>query len=440
MRIVFCSRFFCSHPRVNLANHWGRLATVANAILILSFLCFMTQTATAQTIGQESKFAYDQSLDDSPNYAHMKANAGLPEGMTEQSLTAKLEPNLGKTPRHFGWFIYGGSNSRSLATMLIESSDAGSLPRLFVDANRDKQFDETEELPAVESKREGTAAWQTNLNAEFVKVANKVFSRQLQQVKFRWNEKDKRLTISSVGTMKGKATFGEKKVAAQYLDRNSNGSWFDKEDRFVVDVNQDGILDPMLERYPCKTLCRIGSQQFAIGGDPEGNSLSLVEVTGRGTIAGTIKLADGAEVVKLKATLASTTGIRVLIDTLDEAVTCPIGDYRVESVEIKLKAEKGFYDFRFASLNQDKPPVRILADQSSEIDLLGKLSLSATQAIIVDENGATLTISPMVGSESGLYLMLCRLGSTPDSTSENRMSVESTSMDGQIGLASSGFS
>ena len=240
--------------------------------------------------------------------------------------------------------------------------------------------------------------------------------------------------------MVGQAVFGEATVAARYLDRNSKGSWFDREDRFVVDVNQDGKLDSMVERYSCRTICRIGSKQFAIGGDPEGHSLSLVEVTGSGKIAGTIPMESGAKVVELKATLASTTGIRVIIEELDKAVDCPIGKYQVEDVRLKIKGEKGFYNFVFASLNQKNSPVEILADQSEEIDLLGELRLSATRAVVADEKGATLTISPALESESGLYLMLGRFGSTADSQSENRLQVESTSMDGQIGLGSSGFS
>ena len=117
----------------------------------------------------------------------------------------------------------------------------------------------------------------------------------------------------------------------------------------------------------------------------------------------------------------------------------PIGTYHVAWLTLRVRGAEGVFSFTFDCENSRANPITVTADSSVEMDLLGKLRVVANSATIRQGESASLLITPMVRTKSGLYLTNSSYGKL-DASTENRMTSVSLFGERQFHLGSSGFS
>jgi hypothetical protein len=355
---------------------------------------------------------------------------GLPESFDSSKLLAGLaDENLSEPI--LGWFTYGDPRSRSVAVVLTRENPS----RLFVDLNRDQEITMDEQIEPSGSEPN---VWFVDLDAEFVSQDDTLV-HQRQRVRIAYDPANADVKLSSAGSMQGKVEFQGQQRLAKYLDRDANGCWFDSEDRLLVDLNGDGRLDPLVERLPCRGMKQIGGQLFAISGDRQGRWLQIEEVRERGSILPTLQIFDSeASIISLDASLASDGGMRVRVDSLETPVEVPIGIWHVADLKLTVRGDIGTYSFAFASNDPKANPVVVKADSDEKLDLLGELRITSSKSTIRRGTEATIMVTPVLRSKSGLYLTQSRRGHlTPDS--ENRLVARSRSGVVQFHIGTSGF-
>ncbi|MFK7769759.1 MAG: hypothetical protein AB8B55_21305 [Mariniblastus sp.] len=398
---------------------------------VLGTVVFLVAIA-ATLNADDSELKYVPGKKSPSRLARQKIESGLPKGVQESVLIEPLELPQETEPL-FSWFTYGDSNSRSVSVMLLTGDDDSQV-RLFVDLNRDKQFSIAEELLKSNGK------WRVELAAEFVNSPNR-YSKQMQMVEFYVDSKTNQIALGTMGSMEGKADFDGGIRMAKYIDLNSNGTWFDPQDRIILDVNDDKKLNNLTERFSCKSMCRIGGSLYAIAGERKGNYLAFVEVVDTGSLTPQLAFEDSeTKLIEVEAFLASDTGIRIPITSLEDSIECPVGIYRVETVTIKVKSKDSFYKFVFMTEGGTSSSAEVEANESGNIQLLGGLKFSAIANVIKDKRDSVLSLSPVLRSESGLYLVSSSTGTDENTDEENRLTAQSSYMGEEIGLASSGFS
>ncbi len=400
------------------------LAMLITVIVTTPFFC------STSVVADDSKLVYKSEETGASRFLVGVAKSGLPDGIAKLELFKELN-GLENDQTTYAWFVFGDPHSRSIAiASLAEKPD-----EIFIDLDRDKAFSKKEKLVASNGE------WVVTIPAEFI-VGKNQYRYQRLQVRIRWNKAMARFELLTLGAMVGEAVFDGQMRSAKYIDHNSNGSWFDPEDRLLIDANGDGKLNPLTERFACRSLCSIEQKQFAISGDKLGRSLEFNELKERGSLIPKLTLADSAaEILEVSASLASRNGIYLRINEIDNPVECPVGEYHVDSVNIKIKSESGVYRYRFAVLEPEGHSVELKANAKQPIELLGKLELTSTQLINADNNLTTLSIIPMMSTESGLYLTACMAGKSK-ATTENRLIARTLDLSSgkQIALGSTGFS
>ncbi|MEM7474988.1 MAG: hypothetical protein AAF483_08345 [Planctomycetota bacterium] len=372
---------------------------------------------------------------------------GLPESIIEERLTEKVQD---KNIVYVGAFNFGAARSTSVAIAIARKEiDKSKNPAnesdeyiLWVDQNRSGQFDDSECVGS--SRQQGVLPlWILDLQADYV-TTDTSQSTQSQnptfKISIKYDTQRGQIAIRTAGRMEGRATFGDKQLLAQIEDRNANGRWFDLEDRIFVDLNNDGKLNRLLERIPAQGLKRIRGQLLAIEGNTKGTRLTLRPVTDQGWLVPSLTLAEPeTEVVNFTAILASQSGMQVKLTEHKQPVQVPIGKYFVRELDITLHRKEAHYRFKFSNLSKNGM-VEIQADQRRDIPLLGSLRLEASLASSKSRNEIQLVTSPILKSQSGLYLLLAESGSS-EAMSENRLHCANISIPTKLlGVGSSGFS
>jgi|GEM_PF-4588314 len=334
-----------------------------------------------------------------------------------------------------GWFVYGDSNSRSVFMAVIQPPDL-SQPQLYVDFNRDLILEPSELVPATDEDPE---LWACKLDAEFVLGPDK-FEHVPCQVLIRRKPDSDACELATVGVMRGTVQIGDKEIAAMRIDRDSSGSWFDPEDRIMLDLDGDGQFHAVRERFGCQPICNLWGKRYVIASDKSGRLLGFSELNGMGTVALTLKYQNAdAKVSKINGTLASSSGIRVGIDATDTPIDCPPGDYRIESLIIELQQDGVNWEFRFADMSPSTHGIHVALNEPATFELLGDLELKVSKTVLNGGNGTTLQLIPLLKTASGMYLTLSRNGRGFGWT-ENRLLANSIAQGKPVGTASSGFS
>jgi hypothetical protein len=300
--------------------------------------------------------------------------------------------------------------------------------------NRDQILTSNERLSV-----EQPGVWRCELDAEYLVDGGQREALPLQ-VQFRWQAASRQLRIATAGSRQGEVTFNNAPRAARYEDRDANGSWFDPDDRLFIDLDGDGKIDSITERLAGSGLRQLGGLLYAVGGDRTGRSLTLTEIRQRGRVLPQLTLkSPTAQITRLSATLVSQQGIRVDLTEADlgQAVEVPIGQWQVSWVEVELAEAQQRYLFRFAAASRGQFANAVTADQETTMELLGDLRLDARVSV---NRGAmtTLSIAPGLYSESGLYLLLSRIGrERPEA--ENRLRSVSYGGTRYLGAGTAGF-
>jgi hypothetical protein len=411
---------------------FGSSRSLARRIFVLSCLLVTSAPVTgwAQT---KDAFRFEADTVLANLLTQRPLSLGLPEGFDASKLLAPLaDENLSEPI--LGWFTYGDPRSRSVAVALTRESPA----RLFVDLNRDQELTLDEQIEPAGSEPN---VWLVELDAEFVSQDDSLV-HQRQRIRVAHDPVTGDVKISSAGSMQGSVDFQGQQRLAKYLDRDANGCWFDSEDRLLVDLNGDGRLDPLVERLPCRGMKQIGGELFAISGDRQGRWLQIVEVRERGSILPALKMFDSdAIIISIDASLASDGGTCVRLDSLDTPVDVPIGIWHVADLKLTVKGDAGTYSFSFVSNNAKANPVVVEADAEVTLDLLGGLRITSSKSTIRLGTEATITtimVTPVLRSESGMYLTQSRVGKlAPDG--ENRLFARSRSGGVPFHIGTTGF-
>jgi hypothetical protein len=248
------------------------------------------------------------------------------------------------------------------------------------------------------------------------------------------------LQIATQGVMTGAVGVAGKPMAAMRLDRNANGLWFDSFDRILLDANHDGDVDSIDGRISCGSICVLEGKRFVLQSDLLGESLGLVELKGLGSVVPKIELqSKSAKISEVTGAIVSRSGVRAPIRGMDIPVECPIGEYRIESLEFKVDYQDVKYWFRFYSLGNAKDRFEVKVDESVDVNLIGDIELASELVTMRGRRENTLTITPTLKTGSGLFLSGCMTGRGQPSL-ENRL-MTASSHDGKvIDNNSTGFS
>lgn len=388
--------------------------------------------ASAQTNQQDQPFEFTE-LEPNSRLSETKITPGFPADVSIKQLLSKI--NLDE--RNLIWsghWVYGDPLSGSV---IIAIFDVDGDWHCYLDRNRDRVFQTEEILSPIDGK---PGHWMTRLSAIQLDENGQPNESMEYPVQIRFDSKAASAFIATAGTMNGYVRFDGRWVVARYEDRNANGLWFDADDRLFVDFNGDGKINPITERLPGLGMRMIGDHLYAILGDPRGLTLSLKPVMEQSEVIPRIRtLSDNVEIVSLKASLGSTTGISIPITVLNQEVSLPTGQWRVKEVLLTIKQDDEVFEFNFLQRGRGNW-IDIGADDIVDFELLGELKLSAVTNKISTANFEQILIMPMLTTESGCYLRGAHFGKN-SASNENRLTSYSHFLGvNSMVLGSSGFS
>lgn len=237
------------------------------------------------------------------------------------------------------------------------------------------------------------------------------------------------LKLADQHTLSGSIPCGEDlQVAVEIVDRDLNGRFDDGVDRLFIDIDADGHFHPLRERFAASGVLRIRGlgktgqtdrYQFHFN-DSDRSQTKLVPIFGEGTLIASVTLDDpNAKLTKITATLVSQAGIHCRIDAADTATTLPTGRYRIDDLQLEITSEQNWLIALKNFGNRNPFWIDVKDGETTAIDLLGKLSLSAS----VKKNstsGDRLMIQPTLKSETGLTLIKSLVGHQRPDT-ENKL-------------------
>ncbi len=358
---------------------------------------------------------------------------GVPPSYNVTALAAELD--LPADERCWkGWLTYGAARSGSIAVWIVGQPDNR---RCYVDKNRDRIFQRGEMVastPIVPDE------WVTDLDAWYFVGASEQPEKQASKVRFRFDAGSLTCQVATAGTMNGSVKFDGKICAARFEDRNANGLWFDPDDRLFVDLNADGKINSIVERLPCEGMRMIGGRLHSISGDASGRSLALSPVLEKGSIVPKLGLDNSnAKIISIQGALGSDSGINIPVSNIDQAIEVPVGNWFVKDIRIEVSDGENAFLFQFESLGTGDAMIVVKGDQTTDIELLGALTLTATVNSVSSGRETTILVTPMLTSKSGCYLHGSEIGKE-EPTEENRLAALSFFRDEQIAVGSSGFS
>ncbi len=402
-----------------------------SVFFILIMLGLLAGSTPNQSFAQEpGEFQFEANQRSGTSLHEAKIEKGLPEGFDSSELVAGIGGDS-LANALTGWFSFGDARSRSVTVLLTDETPR----RLFVDLNRDRVLESSE---LISPSTDEPNSWIVDLDAEFVRPEAEPIHQQ-QQVRIGFKPDEEQLILSASGSMIGTVEFAGEQRMARYVDRDSNGRWFDADDRLFVDLNGDGNLDPLLERLPCQGMRQIDGKLYAISGDDAGRRLTIEAVHDRGSIVPVVKLNDpSAKVISVDASIASNSGMQIRVLAIDEPVEVPVGSWHVANLRITVQGESGTYSFVFENLNPKANPQLVEKDGSFDIELLGTMRITATTSNLQKPEGATRIVTPLLKTGSGLYLANARSGKV-EASNENRLVARSLSLGSQFHIGSTGF-
>lgn len=184
----------------------------------------------------------------------------------------------------------------------------------------------------------------------------------------------------------------------------------------------------------------IGGRLHAISGDVSGRTLALTPVLEKGSIVPKLGLDNSnAKIISIQGALGSDSGINIPVSNIDQAIEVPVGNWFVKDIRIEVSDGENAFLFQFESLGTGDAMIVVKGDQTTDIELLGALTLTATVNSVSSGRETTILVTPMLTSKSGCYLHGSEIGKE-EPTEENRLAALSFFRDEQIAVGSSGFS
>ena len=244
-------------------------------------------------------------------------------------------------------------------------------------------------------------------------------------------------------TLRGTLAVGDRVVDATILDKNKNGAFTDKVDRLHLDLDGNGEIHPLRERFPASGTLRLrnfgSADRFEITLRQKPWRVRLIPIEGQGTIRPTLLLGDeSTEVTRFEATLVSRAGLHRQVTEIGTKLKIPAGKYRLEKVTLDARKDRR-WTWTFENLHRNRAfSIDVRPDQEVEVELLGSLRLRCSQ--VGGGVSGALTLHPSVESKTGLILTKSCSGEQA-ATSENRLTAALKDRDQArtIDLQDSGF-
>lgn len=341
------------------------------------FLCIVGALVSAQgggaPLAPAATWCYAPEYGDRPALRALALEEGCPEGVRE---TARYRG----TARRFAQIRYGAAGSTRVAIALDALADGAF--DLYADRNRDRVLADEDRIEGRDRR------W-----VAFVECADadgETAARAPRSVAFALGASGRLLRYGTLGWVEGRVGVEGRVHAARRFDGDGNGFVNDPPDALWIDLDDDGLFDPVTERFLHLPTLVLEGARHVVRSDRLGTQLSLerLEGTGRARLAPVAARAGtGAasapeappKVLALSATLASRDGVAATLDGVGVEAELPAGDYRVSLLTFTLADPIGGEPWSFVfSEDRSRAPRwhKVGKGEPAEIDPLGALEFT----------------------------------------------------------------
>ena len=294
--------------------------------------------------------------------------------------------------------------------------DAPGGPEVWIDADGDGQFQ-----PA-ERHRFDRSSLEVQIPVTIANGHN--VTRPKRTVLLRRRTSGDGLSYAVRGYVAGRLELDGQLYDALLTDHNADGCFDRPEaDRIWIDLNRDGVFDPLTEQFPLGTPLTIGSRTYLIRPSADGSTVTVRDrPTERGTLRLELTSKSGIKPSQFAAQLVSEWGELVTVNHRGEPVSVPVGRYAVEAVTCQLTdAEGRVWSYRLAGEQR----FHLIVETKGEVacNLLAGLALHIRHTVPPDgaAPGQDFQVTPTLRTPAGLELInaefVDRYGSSATSAS-----------------------
>ena len=334
---------------------------------------------------------------------------------------------------------YGSPGSIRMTVVLDEIAPGDA--DLYVDSNRNRRIEPTDRVIAE------ARVWRLPLSVAVVR--GEVTDLTPRAAIFRLGATGLTFSFAAAGYMEGQIKVGGSEHAARRTDGDGNGFFTDAADRLWIDLDDDGHWDPTREQFLYAPLLSLGDVRYSLRSDELGNRLALETIDGTGTIKLALhRPASASRVSDARATLIGRDGSAVSVSGDEQAVTVPVGEYRLGTLTIALDDPAGGPTWTFIfSDNGGKPDQRwykVAKGAAVEIDPVGKLEMETgveeqSQSV---HAGEELALQPRLYTGDGLLINMSFRGTPAAPATDDGPGAQiklTGTAERSLGVARSGF-
>lgn len=299
----------------------------------------------------------------------------------------------------FAQWHFGDTGSTRVG-ILIEIDDS-DINRIFIDTNRNRIIEDSEELNTQTNKEK---TWLANLDVEVRENEEVIHSKR--QIGISPNLKKNSVRITTLGFAEGEIEINGTKTLVRRIDRDGNGLPNETRDQIWFDFDKDGKFNLIDERQNMKTFVEIDGRRYSVRSNRLGQTLSLKPITEKGSIQFVFALKEKqATLTTLEGSLRDEHGMLIAIRPSKEPVSVPTGRYCVESLVIEARDAQDV-NWRMTLLRGlDTGWFEVKDGQEHELRLLDSIKFSATPTHRDNGWSDHLTqLTPKVSTPSGLVV------------------------------------
>ena len=311
----------------------------------------------------------------------------------------KVEAMVNVADFKFSQWHFG--DNASIRVAVLAEIDGANILRLFVDSNRDRKIQDSEE---VTTKTANQKTWLVNLDAEVHDGSNTVHSNR--QIGITAKRKADRLRITTIGYAEGQIELGDREVSVRRIDQDGNGLPTDTADQIWFDLNHDGEFDLVSERQRVNSFLNLKGTRYSLFSDRFGQSLKLSEASDVGHVKFLFDAKQkGAKIQRLEGCLRDESGLVIAIRMSGEATKVPPGKYCVENLLLEIRDKDDAVWRINLSRGIDMGYFDVSADSEHEIKLLESLKFDLAAKHQPNSNSGHLThMQPNLYTPNGLVV------------------------------------
>ena len=316
---------------------------------------------------------------------------------------------------------YGSRSAARVAVVLDQVSAAKA--DLYVDVNRNRTIEPRERFAGQDR------VWRVPLDVEYAE--GEVIKRYPREFIFRRGTTGRTLSFAAAGYLAGRAALGGDNgnlKAVRRMDGDGNGFFTDPQDRLWIDLDGDGVWDPVREQFLFATILAIDDARYAVRSDERGTQFSLGKLEGTGLLrlvlperpasqaASESGPNGGGRIIEAAVTLAGRDGSAIGLRGVGATAAAPIGEYRVSALTVSLEDLHGGprWTFVFSNMGADDaaPWYQLKRNAELEIAPLAKLDFrTGCQDQTTCRTGEQLSVQPQLYTVDGLLINTCYRGS-----------------------------